>query len=197
MEDIKNVVYNLNAGVFVSQVNNQLNENFDNVYIPYKLFNKIYSHYNWFGSSRLLGLYDNKLYFLSKVNMTQSHCQPSNTGCALQTDAYVYKVLVLDIKDYSYFHTVIPDRLYKKYLCLNQTTDNLCVGDAYDRLNMFFINANLDINSNYSMHVGTSYLDDFMYSTKSTDIFIMGLYFFIPLLLFILAIKVLRKGLFK
>lgn len=47
------------------------------------------------------------------------------------------------------------------------------------------------------LKIGTNYIDDLMYSNRSTDILIYGLYLFIPILLFILLIKVFRKGLFK
>lgn len=172
-----------------------IRKDYSNIYIPYKLFNKIGSTYGWFRFSRLLGQKGDNLYFIYRETCSYCCSNPSN-ACQMNVDTYNYRVLVLNTKEYTYDAYLVPDRLLNLAKCYNQSSDQFCASTGYNFVSDFF-GSNYQLANGYTMHVGTSYLDDFMYSTKSTDIFIMGLYFFIPLLLFILAIKVLRKGLFK
>ena len=119
----------------------------------------------------------------------------------------VFNYYIIDESDYSISHIVVPRTEMlafvannKQYLCDNGFLRSAqCSSTSPQRVQCVNMNGNAQAQTyiNNYMQVGTSYLDDFMYSNKSSDIFITGLYFFIPVLLFIIGMKVFRKGLFK
>lgn len=172
-------------------------------YIPHNLFRKIVDKDSYFMASKFVGIANNKLYTLSEV-------QPAWTQ-----EIFLYEI---DLKDYTYNRYVYERNYFNnKFVCPNKvelyySNDKYSLRTEDNSTNTnfqltecgifptkyLFTSQNLDLNTQFiGFNVGSSYLDDFMYSTKSTDIFVMSLYFFIPIFLLIMGIKVLKKGLFK
>ena len=166
-----------------------LQPSFDKVYLPYSIRKKqIDSNL----TVEFCGTNQGKMYF--------------NSYSGAINNSTIFNYYIIDESDYSISHIVVPRSemlgfvaTNKQYLCDNgflrseqcsaQTARVQCVNMSGNAQAQTYIN-------NY-IQVGQSYLDDFMYSNKSSDIFITAFYFFIPIFLFLLGIKVFRKGFFK
>lgn len=184
-EDLPTDSFSLWYGKFLmaSSGTQNLDNNFrSNNYLPYSFWQKyIYGNSN-FSKIYYCGYYDSTYYFYYI------------DGTSVQNYRFI---------TYNKSENFVGSFVYGKVKFDNYTTQyfstyNLYYGgaDLSSPFNKCFLVSN---NSTVNRHlkVGTSYLDDFMYSNHSSDIFITSLYFFIPIFIFILALKVLRKGLFK
>lgn len=91
---------------------------------------------------------------------------------------------------------------YDNYICnyvFNDYNSGTNLGNYYKKIFICDNSNNCNLNSSafsniVGYKVGTSYIDDFMFSNKGADIMSYAFYFFIPVLLFILAIKIFRRG---
>lgn len=166
------------------------------VYFPYSLYLKLKSMGN--------GINQNGVNQIKYIGQSSSHL------FGLIKTGQFYRLVDIDLINYRIEEIVFTytqarilfcERIEGNFICPT-LIDSIANNNVSLNQYPFLFQPNGELSSpnllkTYNIQLGNSYLDDFLYSNKSVDIFVMSLYFFIPLLLFILGIKVLRKGFFK
>lgn len=173
--------------------NGGYNNNYGNVmnlstlYIPYSIYNsdKLLPYRTWFNyqSNTKYFYKNNELYIFPYFASTSNKINYGPDTCHYYTGDYLY----INLENYNFY----KGKYFTKCFEYNGTTltSNTTVGNLYSLVGV-------DGSSNLP-RIGTSYLDDLIYSNQTTNILVSMLYIAIPLILFILGLKVLRKGLFK
>lgn len=199
-------IYNFSIQFKAIQASNEDKHlHLDNIYIPNGFLDKIKNNDSHFVDSSYLGHDNQFIYFYSIFTKSRKTYYKFYEIDYLNYEFSVYTYQDSYVNDYircpnDYSVSIVNGNtsiVPTSETDVNFNSNNCGIMPNYDEWYLFDYDTSELYNEYLQLHVGSSYLDDFMYSTKSSDIFIMGLYYFIPLLLFILAIKVLRKGLFK
>lgn len=158
------------------------------LYIPYYLLHdtkylKNYSSYFQFNSQHGYYYKNDHLYIFPNFMSSSNKINYGTSTCYYGTGSYVE----INMNTYDFVRGSWRTKCYQ--FNGDTLTGNTLVYNLYPLAKFS--------SSGDMFKIGTSYIDDLVYSNQTSNILISMCYCFIPLILFIITIKIFRKGLFK